>query len=350
MRLTASLQLSVLFAWLLTAGCDSSGQPGSSSTATERSGNAQAASAVLSAKLALNWYPEVEHGGFLAADTLGLYRQQNASVEIIPGGPGAPQLVITELAAGRIQFAVSDADNVVKARAAGVPVVALLAPFQSSPRCIMVHAASGFKSLADLRDIELAISDSRPFALWMKKKLPLTNVTMVPFNGLVGEFLVKPDFAQQAFVFSEPFLAKEQGSDPQVLMVSDLGFNPYASLLVTTEQLLTEQPELVQRVVSASVEGWTAYLKDATATNAAIHKLNSEMSPAALEFGVNAMKPLCETPADLPPCGMQLDRWQTLVQQIEEIGDIETGSVKPEECFTLKFLPQTTKPEPSVTK
>lgn len=350
MRLNALLQLSVLFAWLLTAGCDSSGQPGGSSTATEQSGGTQTTPAVLSAKLALNWYPEVEHGGFLAAETLGLFKAQNTSVEIIPGGPGAPQLVITELAAGRIQFAVSDADNVVKARAAGVPVVALLAPFQSSPRCIMVHAASGFKSLADLRDIELAISDSRPFALWMKKKLPLTNVTMVPFNGLVGEFLVKPGFAQQAFVFSEPFLAQEQGSDPQVLMVSDIGFNPYASVLVTTEQVITEQPELVQRVVSASVEGWAAYLKDATATNEAIHKLNTEMSPAALEYGVTAMKPLCETPDGLAPCGMQLERWQTLVQQIVEIGDIEPESVKPEECFTLKFLPTTTAKEAAAAK
>jgi NitT/TauT family transport system substrate-binding protein len=172
----------------------------------------------------------------------------------------------------------------------------------------------------------------------MKKKLPLTNVTMVPFNGLVGEFLVKPTFAQQAFVFSEPFLAKEQGSDPQVLMVSDIGFNPYASLLVTTEQVIREQPELVKRVVTASVEGWAAYLQDATVTNAAIHQLNSEMSPAALEYGVAAMKPLCETPPDTVPCSMQLQRWQTLVQQIEEIEDIERGSVKPEECFTLKFL------------
>ncbi|MFM7056259.1 MAG: ABC transporter substrate-binding protein [Planctomycetota bacterium] len=338
MRFATLSPLLLLATLLLSSGCSRSAQPAGQTPASESSGTSPAP---LSARLALNWYPEVEHGGFLAADTLGLFNAQNTSVEIIPGGPGAPQLVITELAAGRIQFAVSDADNVVKARAAGVPIVALLAPFQSSPRCIMVHAASGFKTLADLRDIELAISDSRPFALWMKKKLPLTNVTMVPFNGLVGEFLVKPAFAQQAYVFSEPFVAKEKGGDPQVLMVSDIGFNPYASVLVTTEQIISEQPELVQKVVTASVAGWAAYLKDATATNAAIHQLNSEMSPEALAFGVKAMKPLCETPADQAACSMQLERWQTLVQQIEEIGDVEPGSVKPDECFTLKFLTAT---------
>jgi len=291
-----------------------------------------------SIKLALNWYPEVEHGGFIAAETLGLYDVEKLDVELVPGGPGAPQLVVTELAAERILFAVSDADNVVKARAAGLPIVALLAPLQNSPRCIMVHQAAGFKTLEDLADIELAISETRPFALWMKKKLPLKNVRLVPFGGSVGEFLLKPEFAQQAFVFSEPFTAKEQGGDPQTMMVSEIGFNPYASLLITTEKTIREQPKLVRSIVSASVAGWASYLADSTVTNAAIHGMNKDMSPAALEYGAKAMAPLCEVNGDESLCAMTLERWQTLVRQIEEVEDIKPGSVKPEECFTTAFL------------
>ena len=295
-------------------------------------------SSVRKATLALNWYPEMEHGGFLAAEVAGEFERNGVDVEIVPGGPGAPQFVIAELQAGRIEFAVSDADNVVKARAAGVPVVALLAPLQDSPRCIMVHRASGFTRLEDLKDIELAISESRPFALWMKKKLPLSGVTMVPFNGSVGEFLVKPAYAQQGYVFSEPFVAKEKGSDPEALMVSATGFNPYASLLVTTETVIREQPELVRSVVQASLAGWRGYLADAEQTNAYIHTLNSELSMEALRFGATAMSPLCRTPEGLGFCEMTVDRWRTLISQIEEIGDIPAGSVKAEECFTHAFL------------
>ncbi len=290
------------------------------------------------ASLALNWYPEVEHGGFIAAKTQGFFEAESIDVELIPGGPGAPQGVIHELAAERIQFAVSDADNVVKARAAGVPIVALMAPLQNSPRCIMVHAASGITTLEELANVELAISDARPFALWMKKKLPLTNVRMVPFNGLVGEFLVKPDFAQQGYIFSEPFVAKEKGGDPRVLLVSEIGFNPYASVLITTEKMIAEQPELVQSVVTASIKGWDAYLVDPAQTNAAIHEMNKDMSPAALEFGAKEMAPLCKTDAGIDSCSMVLERWKILVSQIEEIEDIPRDVVKPEECFTLKFI------------
>lgn len=298
----------------------------------------QASPVQATAKLALNWYPEVEHGGFIAANTLDLFKAENIEVEIIPGGPGAPQAIIAELAAERIEFAVSDADNVVKARSAGLPIVALMAPLQNSPRCIMVHEASGITSLEQLTNVELAISDSRPFALWMKKKLPLTNVKMVPFNGLVGEFLLKPDFAQQGYVFSEPFVAKEKGGDPRVLLVSDIGFNPYASVLITTEKVIQEQPELVRSVVTASVKGWQEYLAAPVATNVAIHEMNKDMSIAALEFGAKEMVALCKPAEGIAFCGMEKDRWDVLVKQIEEIEDIPAGSVKSDECFTTKFL------------
>ncbi|MEZ6035622.1 MAG: hypothetical protein R3C17_21195 [Planctomycetaceae bacterium] len=48
-----------------------------------------ASDGTVSVKLALNWYPEVEHGGFIAAETLGLYEAQKLDVELVPGGPGA---------------------------------------------------------------------------------------------------------------------------------------------------------------------------------------------------------------------------------------------------------------------
>ncbi|MCA9065369.1 MAG: ABC transporter substrate-binding protein [Planctomycetaceae bacterium] len=290
-------------------------------------------------RIALNWYPEAEHGGFYAAETAGYFQQQNLAVELIPGGPAAPTTVISEMAANRILFAVSDADNVVKARAAGVPIVAVLAPMQQSPRCIMVHKSSGITSLQDLQNVDLAISEGRPFALWMKKRLPLTNVNLVPFGGGVGEFLVNDRYAQQGFVFSEPYTAEKQGGDPLPLMVSDTGFNPYASVLITTESAIRERPELVRRVVTACVQGWQQYLKDPEQTNQLIHSCNEEMSLETLAYGAQALVPLCTSDGQTASCRMTLQRWQELVSQIEELGVTEAGEVKPEECFTNDFLP-----------
>ena len=325
----------------LMAGCgtptpDSSQSPGSTTD-------------VPSEVLALNWYAEAEHGGYVAARELGFYDEAGVNVTVQPGGPGAPTLVIQELAAGRIRFAISNADLVVLARAGGAKIVAVAAPLQQSPRCIMVHEASGIENLQQLTDVELAISDTRPFALWMKKKLPLTNVTMVPYAGLVGEFLQKPNFAQQGYVFSEPFVAKQKGGDPQVLMLSDIGFNPYASLLVTTEDTIREQPELVRKMVAASVRGWRSYLDDPLPVNQRIHSDNNDMTPEALAFGAQAMLPLCATSESVQLCGMQLTRWQDLIKQIEQLEEIEVGAVEAAACFSTDFLPDESSEENAAT-
>lgn len=287
--------------------------------------------------LALNWYPEAEHGGYYAADELDHFASRDRRVEIIPGSPSAARIILQELATGRIQFAVTAADQVVEQRFRGLPIIALLAPVQQSPRCIMVHESSGFESLAQLAGIELAISETRPFALWMTKKLPLTDVTIVPFNGMVGEFLAKENFAQQAYVFSEPFIAREKGSDPKTLPLSEIGYNPYASVLVTTESMIETDPALVRDIVAACRAGWVDYLASPEKANQRLHAENPEMTIAALEFGSRELRTLCQ-PEDGGAVGrMTEQRWQTLIDQMEELNVIDAGSVQASDCFTSQF-------------
>ena len=60
-------------------------------------------------RLALNWFPEPEFGGFYEGVIGGHYEQAGFKVEIIPGGPGAPTLEL--LGAGKAEAAISAADD-----------------------------------------------------------------------------------------------------------------------------------------------------------------------------------------------------------------------------------------------
>src|SRR6185295_5051334 len=205
-------------------------------------------------RIALNWFPEPEHGGYFAADGDGL------SVDILSGGPGVP--VVPRVASREVDFGVVNADDVVAARAAGVPVVAVLAPIHRSPWCVMVHARSGIERLADLRDLTLAMQAGTPALAWVERHVPLENVRIVPYSGSVAAFLATERYAQQAYVFSEPIIAAARGSDPRCLPIADIGFDPYASVLVTSEALLRERPDVVRAVTEASARGWERYLGD----------------------------------------------------------------------------------------
>lgn len=293
-----------------------------------------------SVTLALNWFPEAEHGGFYAAQVHGSYAAEGVELEILPGGPGAP--VIQQVAMGRATFAVANADQVLLGREQGAPVVAVMAAMQQSPRCIMVHESTGIDSLLELQDVTVSVGAGKPFAKYLLSKLGDARLTIVPYQGSVSAFLQRDDFAQQAYVFSEPFVAGQQGAKPRCLMVSEIGFNPYTSLLITSEQLIADNPELVRKVVRASVQGWQHYLESPQATNEKIHELNSEMSLEALAYGAEAIRPLCLGKDELPERigSMTALRWRTLAEQLQSVGLLDDASVW-QGAFDLRFLEPT---------
>ena len=289
-------------------------------------------------QLILNWFPEAEHGGFYAALVHGYYKEAGLDVEIVPGGPGVKASL--QVATKRRTFGIDNADKILMAASQEATTVALMSPMQISPRCIMVHEASGIKKFEDLKDITLAMGTTQTFSLFMQKKLPLTNIRVVPYKGALARFLTEDDFAQQAYVFSEPFIAKQKGAKPYNLMVSDLGFDPYTSVLVTHPETIQEDPSMVRGFVQASVKGWQKYLESPKETNEHIEKQNTEMDQDILAFGADALKPLCVT--DEVPTenmgAMTLKRWQTLADQLVEVEAIDKGSVDVSKIVDTQFL------------
>ena len=283
--------------------------------------------------LQLNWFPEAEHGGYYAALVHGFFAAEGLDVEIIPGGPGSP--VIQKLVANQTTFVVGNADQVLTGRNQEAEVTALFAPIQMSPRCIMVHASSGIERLDELQNMTVALSAGRAFALYMQKKLSLEGVRVVGYPGSMSVFLNDKNFAQQGYVFSEPFIAEQQGGDPHVLMVSELGFNPYASLLITRSDTVAAKPELVAAMVRASKQGWQTYLESPEKTNAAIHQQNEEMGLEILDYGATVLKDLC-LPDAMPAAqlgDMTLQRWTQLRDQLAEI-DLVDKNLDVSKAFT----------------
>lgn len=320
-----AVRLLVVLASLLSlAGCTCSGDEASSS------GDGAA-----SVSLALNWFPEAEHGGFYAADVHGFYAAEGVEVRIQAGRPEAP--VLTQVAAGRVDFGVDDASGVLLARAEGVPVVVVLASLQHNPRCILVRSDSPFQRLGDLRDIELAMNVREPFAQILRQRVPLEGVTVVPYAGNVAPFLANEAYAQQAYVFSEPFVAQAEGVNVRCLMTAELGFDPYASVLVTSETMIASDPERVGKVVRAVAQGWGRYLEDPAETNAHIHELNPEMAMELLEQGATAVRVLAGPAADVG--SMSADRWTALRDSMAG-AELVPADLDVSSAFTTRFLPE----------
>lgn len=327
--------LTLLF---LLAGCQSERKDGAAGSSSDAGTTSVKTTEVT---LALNWRPEAEHGGFYAALVHGYFAEEGLSVNIRPGGPNVP--VIPDVATAKVDFGVDNADKLLLVRAQQADVVAVMSPMQDSPRCIMVHKSSGLARVEDLagrHPFTLAINPGQPFSQYLMKKVNLQDAQVVPYQPGVAKFMEEKNYGQQAYSFSEPFIAEKLGGDPLCLMLSEIGFNTYTSILLTRRELIEQQPDVVAKMTRASIRGWKKYLSDPDETNRYIHEQNSEMGLDILTFGTKALRPLC-LPAGFDDARlgeMSAERWKTLVTQMVEIGSIKPDSVKPEDAYTLKFL------------
>lgn len=285
-------------------------------------------------RLALNWKPEPQFGGFYAAEQNGEFKKRKLNVEIIPGGAGTP--VIQMVGLGSVEYGVVSGDEVVIARSRGMKVVSLFATYQTHPQGVMAHAERGFKSLKDVFISEgpLALQMGLPYALLLKKKYPQAKSKIVPYLGGISNFLSDKKYSQQVFVTSEPLIAKQQKQDVSVFLVAEEGYNPYATVLAVQEEAFKSKPKEVQAMVEAVRAGWKSYMKNPKPTNKFMAKLNKAMSPELFDESEKAQRPLIET-AETKTSGlgtMTEARWKQLVEQLLEV-KIIPNSIPATELF-----------------
>ena len=311
-------------ALLVAAGACSRSKEG------QKQAEAQAVSdakpALTKVKLALNWVPEPEFGGFYAAREGGAFARQGLEVEILGGGAGVP--VMQMVASGQVEFGIAGAVEILTARARGVDVLPLFAVYQTSPQGIMAHASRGAKGISDvLASGTVALEPGLPYAAYLKKKYGFDKVKVVPYDGGVARFVADKSFAQQCFITSEPIAAKKQGADPAVFLVAEEGFNPYIAVVITRRELWKEQPARVKAFLAAVREGRRAYLDEPATANAVMAKLNTSMDLETFAAAARAQHPLIETD-ETKARGlgtMSRERWETLGRQLVELGLIDAA-------------------------
>lgn len=252
----------------------------------------QAAHGLDSVTFGTDWRAQAEHGGFYQALALGLYEREGLAVTIREGGPQINHSQL--LAAGRLDFSLAPnsftALNFVRE---SIPMVAVAALFQKDPAILMAHAGQGNDSLEALKGKPIMIGADTRAGSWqfLKSRFGYTDDQIRPYTFNLAPFLVDPRAIQQGYLGSEPFLAASQGIKPVVLLLADAGYSSYGALIMTSQRLIDDRPDLVQRFVTASIKGWHSYLHDDPSPgNALIKQANPEMTDALLGYAIATLQ------------------------------------------------------------
>jgi NitT/TauT family transport system substrate-binding protein len=290
-----------------------------------------------------NWRAQAEHGGYYQAVATGIYAKNGLDVTVKPGGPqiNNPQLLV----AGAIDFSMgSDSFNGLNFVKNGIPLVVVASIFQKDPRVLIAHPGQGNDSLAALKGKPILIASASRNNYWqfLRARYGYTDDQIRPYTFNMAPFLADKATIQQGFLTSEPLKAQQAGIKPVVHLLADNGYVSYATTLETREQLVKEKPDVVQRFVNATIEGWYSYMYgDRSAANALIKKDNPEMNDdqlayshaKMLEYGIvdsgDALK--------LGVGAMTAARWREFADSMVKAG-VYPADIDVAKAYTLQFV------------
>src|SRR5215470_5833223 len=290
-----------------------------------------------------NWKAQAEHGGYYQAVATGIYKKLGLDVTIRMGGPqiNHPQL----LASGVIDFNMGSncfsALNYVKNN---IPMVCVGTVFQKDPQVLIAHAGQGNDSLAAMRGKPIMISPVARAGYWqfLRVKYGYSDDQIRTYTFNMAPFLADPSAIQQGFATSEPYKIERAGAKIVVHLLADAGYSSYATTIETSWKLVNDNPEVVQRFVNATIDGWYSYLYgDPMPAHALIKKDNPEMTDDQIAYSLGAIKRhglVDSGDADKLGIGaMSSARWKDFHATMVDAG-LYTAELDLTRAYTLRFV------------
>jgi NitT/TauT family transport system substrate-binding protein len=175
---------------------------------------------------------------------------------------------------------------------------------------------------------------------WLKKKYSYTDDQVRPYTFQMAPFLADKMAVQQAYLTAEPYAIKQGGVDPNIFLLSDYGWDTYAALLVTRADLIRDKPDLVKRMVQATLEGWYSFWQDPKPGSALVQKLaNTPDGQIAYSLGELKARGIIQSGDALTQgIGTMSDvRWKSFYEAMVVAGLYKPG-LDYKKAYTLQFV------------
>lgn len=213
----------------------------------------------------LKWLPGATYIGTIVASEAGLWKEQGLDVNYFPGGFEADPIKL--VASGSNDFGITGAEQLLQARSKGIPVVAIFMELRYSPAGWMALKSTNIKNPYDFVGRKVGAqygTNIEPTldALLAKLHIPHEKLIRIPVK-----YNVAPLFAGQVDVLpvylnGQPVQARMEGKEVVTINPADYGIRLYGNVYFTSEKMIRERSDVVQRFVNGLTAGWKLAVED----------------------------------------------------------------------------------------
>jgi NitT/TauT family transport system substrate-binding protein len=317
-----------------TTGGDEVATEGAPQTSSETS------SELTHIDLGVGFIPNVQFAPLYVAQAKGYFADEGLDVALEHGFEN-DFVVLT--AQGERQFAIASGDQVILARAQGLPVVYVMKWYQRFPVAVMTLAETGIDSPEELEGhaVGVPMLSGASYVAWeaLVYATGLDDTTIdLETIGFTQAEATSQGLVDAAVVYiaNEPVQLTQAGVEVDVIQVSDY-IDLVSNGLITNETVIRENPDLVRRMVRASLRGLEytlAHPEEAFAiTRQAVPEITDEDAPtqrAVLEASIGLWH------SDQPGVS-DSQAWADSVEFMLDTGLIETP-VDVETLYTNEFI------------
>jgi putative hydroxymethylpyrimidine transport system substrate-binding protein len=294
--------------------------------------------------LALDWYVNPDHVGIFTAIDQDLFRQ--AGLEVKPQVPSDPSAPIKQVAAGRVDLAISYEPEVLLATEQGLDVMAVGA-LVGSPLTSLISLPRGeIDSAADLSGKTVGTAGIPYQSDYLETVLQTASVSSssveevnVGLNLMPALIGGRVDAILGGFRNIEGVELRLRGLQPRIVPVDQLGVPTYDELvLVARKSTVEDQPEAIRVFIQALARG-TDYARahPQEAANAVL-AASKGLDPTQTRAEVAATLPLLAPPQGRPYGYLDPNAWRAyaawmaqheLISEAPPTGDVLTNELLP---------------------
>lgn len=344
-RIMSGMLAAMMVFALVLAGCgkDASGGNGAAND-TPSPGNADGENAQKTkVTVLLEWTPNTNHTGLYVAQAKGYYAEQGLEVELIQAGEAG---TVQPVATNNAEFGVSIQEEVTQARVKNIPVVSIGAIIQHNTSGFAAPVEKGIRTPKDFEgkvyggwgsNEERAVIESvMEQAGADVNKLEFLNIGTTDFFTAVQRDI---DFAWIFYGWTG-IEAELRNMEIDMIYLKDLSedLDYYTPLLITSEKLINEQPDLVRAFMTATSQGYEFAIANPDEAAQILIDAEPDLNEELVKESQKWLSGQYQ--ADAPRWGEQKrEVWVRYAEWMKKHGLLE-GEFNADEAFTNEFLPE----------